>query len=96
MRVIDPNGCYNKAEAAEILDVSESTLQRYFHQGLKARRPRGRIHILGCDILEFLKQDHGSDEEQPVMTNKLENRVAKAVLDIRKGRQQARQEAAGR
>lgn len=96
MHVIDPNGCYNKAEAAEVLDVSESTLQRYFNQGLKVRRPRGRIHILGSDILEFLKQDHRADEERPAMPRKLENRVAKAVLDIRKGRQQPRPEASGR
>jgi len=86
MSTIDPNGVYTKREAAETLSISESTLQRYFAQGLKVRRPRGRVHILGRDILEFLLQDNVQDEV-PALSRKLENRMAKAVSEIRRGRQ---------
>lgn len=95
MHIIDPNGCYTKKDATEALGVSSSTLQRYFSQGLKVRRPRGKIHILGCDLLEFLKADH-AEAEAPVMTSKLENSISKAVLDIRKGKRAQVQDAAHR
>ncbi len=94
MQVIDPNGCYTAEEAAEVLSVSRSTLQRYFHQGLKVRRPRGKIHILGCDMLDFLKKEPQENNDSG-MHPRLENRIAKAVLDIRKGKHQS-QQAAGR
>lgn len=86
MHIIDPNGCYTKSEAAEVLGVSDSTLQRYFHQGLKTRRPRGRIHILGSDILDFLKLEPMAEPEPEAVSPKLETRLARAVRDIRNGR----------
>lgn len=95
MHIIDPNGCYSKLEAANALGVSSSTLQRYFNQGLKVRRPRGKVHILGCDLLEFLKAEENLDEG-PVLTTKLENSIAKAVYDIREGKRMQIQSAGNR
>lgn len=55
--MIEPNRVYSRAEAAEVLDVSLSTIKRLLASGqLRASQPVGlrRVFITGQAILDML------------------------------------------
>ncbi len=60
---IVPNRVYSRAEVAEILDVSLSTVKRLLTSGqLRASHPEGvrRVFITGQAILDMLSTTEGS------------------------------------
>ncbi|RPI97526.1 MAG: DNA-binding protein [Chloroflexi bacterium] len=64
---IVPTRVYSRAEVAEILNVSMSTVKRLLASGqLRASQPPGlrRVFITGQAILDMLAENEGSYEEE--------------------------------
>ncbi len=64
---IVPTRVYSRAEVAEILNVSMSTVKRLLASGqLRASQPPGlrRVFITGQAILDMLAENEGNYEEE--------------------------------
>ena len=51
---------YSPKEVASIMQVSDFTIRKYLNEGILKKRQayfKGRIFILGSDVLQFLNQE---------------------------------------
>lgn len=80
MHVIDPNAVYTEKAVAEVLEVSTWSVMRYRKDGLRFRKPRGKVYILGSDLLDFLRKD--DEPKHRTADAKVNNKVNRALREI--------------